>query len=219
MVGGVGQIDYTAFDGFDYVALGHIHASYLVGRPQVRYAGSPLCYHFNETRQPVKGPLLVELGEKGTEVQITRVQVEPLHVMRELRGTLEEVLAASEGSMGNEYIRIILTDQRVTAETAQVLRERLGSQGSIVMELVSDYREYSAACSGIGPKAKEQKLVEEYFADLYREKKAGAEPEPRDLELFRFAADQVREAEARGQTEEMFQSHAKELLKYILNQG
>ncbi len=219
MVGGVGQIDYTAFDGFDYVALGHIHASYPVGRPQVRYAGSPLCYHFNETRQPVKGPLLVELGEKGTEVQITRVQVEPLHVMRELRGTLEEVLAASEGSMGNEYIRIILTDQRVTAETAQVLRERLGSQGSIVMELVSDYREYSAACSGIGPKAKEQKLVEEYFADLYREKKAGAEPEPRDLELFRFAADQVREAEARGQTEEMFQSHAKELLKYILNQG
>ena len=33
MVGGVGQVDYRAFDGFDYVALGHIHAAFPVGRP------------------------------------------------------------------------------------------------------------------------------------------------------------------------------------------
>ena len=39
MVGGVGQVDYTAFDGFDYVALGHIHSAYPVGREAVRYAG------------------------------------------------------------------------------------------------------------------------------------------------------------------------------------
>lgn len=49
MVGGVVQVDYAAFDGFDYVALGHIHAAYPVGRKTVRYAGSPLCYHFDET--------------------------------------------------------------------------------------------------------------------------------------------------------------------------
>ena len=62
MVGGVGQVEYTAFDGFDYVALGHIHAACPVGRETVRYAGSPLCYHFDETRQRAKGPVLVELG-------------------------------------------------------------------------------------------------------------------------------------------------------------
>ena len=55
---------------FDYVALGHIHAAYPVGRETVRYAGSPLCYHFDETRQSVKGPILVELGAKGTEPAI-----------------------------------------------------------------------------------------------------------------------------------------------------
>ncbi len=64
MVGGVGQVDYRAFDGFDYVVLGHIHSTYPVGRDAVRYAGSPLCYHFEESKQPRKGPLLVELGKR-----------------------------------------------------------------------------------------------------------------------------------------------------------
>ncbi len=35
MAGGVGQMDYRVFDGFDYVALGHIHASCSVGRREV----------------------------------------------------------------------------------------------------------------------------------------------------------------------------------------
>ena len=52
MVGGVGHVEYTAFDAFDYAALGHIHAAYAVGRETVRYAGSPMCYHFDELRQP-----------------------------------------------------------------------------------------------------------------------------------------------------------------------
>ena len=218
MVGGVGQIDYRAFDGFDYVALGHIHASYPVGRAEVRYAGSPLCYHFNETKQPPKGPLLVELGEKGTGVEITRLCVEPFYGMRELRGTYGEVLAAGERETGDSYIRIVLTDQRVTAETAQILRNLFESRGSLVMELVSDYREYHAVRSGKDREAGEEKGVEEYFAELYREKKDGAEPDGKDLELFRFAAGEVREAEAKGWKEEVDQSHVEKLLDFLLEQ-
>ena len=92
-VGGVGQVDFTAFDGFDYAALGHIHAGYPVGRSGVRYAGSPLCYHFNETRQAAKGPLLVELGPKGTEPKLTLLPIEPLHRLRALEGSYEEIRA------------------------------------------------------------------------------------------------------------------------------
>lgn len=218
MIGGVGQIDYTAFDGFDYVALGHIHASYPVGRPEVRYAGSPLCYHFNETKQSLKGPLLVELGKKGSQVQITRLPIQPLCAMKELRGTYEEVLAAGERETKDTYIRIVLTDRRVTAEAAQILRSRLESRGCLVMELVSDYQEYHALRSGGEAGGREQKLVEEYFAELYREKKDGAEPDRKDLELFQFAAGQVREAEAKGQKGEVSQSHVEELLDFLLQQ-
>ena len=46
MVGGVGQIEHTVFEPFDYVALGHIHSSYPVGKDTIRYAGTPMCYHF-----------------------------------------------------------------------------------------------------------------------------------------------------------------------------
>ena len=98
-VGGVGQVDCAAFDGFDYAALGHIHAGYPVGRPEVRYAGSPLCYHFNETRQAAKGPLLVELGAKGAPVQIRLLPIEPLHRLRMLEGSYEEVRAELAGTV------------------------------------------------------------------------------------------------------------------------
>ena len=44
-IGYSGEVDYTAFDGFDYVALGHIHGMQAIGRDRVRYAGAPLQHH------------------------------------------------------------------------------------------------------------------------------------------------------------------------------
>ena len=117
MVGGIGQVDYSVFDGFDYVALGHIHSSYPVGRETVRYAGSPLVYHFNEIRQPAKGPLLVTLGEKGGEIRMERQEIPPLHRMREIRGTYEEIRTeALAKPWEKEYLKIVLTDTRLTPE-------------------------------------------------------------------------------------------------------
>ena len=115
MVGGVGQVDYTAFDGFDYAALGHIHSSYPVGREAVRYAGTPLAYHFNETKQPDKGPLLVTLPEKNGTLKIERQDIEPLHRMREIRDDYEKVRSAMLGNpWKNEYLKLILKDTRDT---------------------------------------------------------------------------------------------------------
>ena len=119
MVGGVGQVDYTAFDGFDYAALGHIHAAYHVGRASVRYAGSPLCYHFSETGQPAKGPVLVELGVKGEKPKIQTCLIPPLHPMREVKGSWEQLRDSELGqARENEYLRIVLTDRRISPEIA-----------------------------------------------------------------------------------------------------
>ena len=49
-VGGLDQVDASIFDGFDYVALGHLHGPQPIGRETVRYAGSPLKYSFSEVR-------------------------------------------------------------------------------------------------------------------------------------------------------------------------
>lgn len=218
MVGGVGQIDYRVFDGFDYVALGHIHASYHVGRREVRYAGSPLCYHFDEVRQPEKGALLVELGEKGSGVKITPLSVRPLHPMREIRGTYETILESLEQEKsGGEYLKIVVTDSRITPEMSELLRERCGSRDSIVMELVSEFREFDAVSALTGEYSRE-KLIEDYFVELYRERKGQAEPPEKDLALFQFAAEQTRDRELSEKREESLAADAEKLLAYILRQ-
>ncbi len=53
----------TAFDGVDYVALGHLHGRQRMSET-VRYSGSPLAYSFSEADQ-VKGSWLVTLGSES----------------------------------------------------------------------------------------------------------------------------------------------------------
>lgn len=195
MVGGIGQVDYTAFDGFDYAALGHIHAAYSVGRDTVRYAGSPLCYHFDETRQPSKGPLLVTLGEKGVEPNIERLIIPPLHPMRELRGTYEEVMAAASGSGSGEYVKIILTDRAMTPEINTYFEALFKSRGIVLMERVSEFQRFSGEVRQRELNEIQQRSVEELFIDFYTERANGA-PEDEDVELLRFAAELLRNSDA-----------------------
>lgn len=190
MVGGVGMVDYRVFDDFDYVALGHIHAAYPVGRPEVRYAGSPLCYHFEETRQAAKGPLLVELGPKGTAPRIETLSIAPLHPLRQLRGSYEELRRALlEGRERGEYLSLTLTHRRVSPEIAVFFREAAQARESQVLELQSDYEPFAAPGSESAP-AGEEKSVERLFAEFYAER-CGAEPEDEDWALLRCAAEQL----------------------------
>ncbi|MBD5517279.1 MAG: exonuclease SbcCD subunit D [Lachnospiraceae bacterium] len=219
MVGGVGQIDYRVFDGFDYVALGHIHSSYHVGRREVRYAGSPLCYHFNETRQPQKGPLLVELGKKNTQVRVKPQIIEPLHPMREIKGTFEGIRETVEGGRERgEYLRIVVTDRRITPEISDFLRELFRKRDSVVMELVSEYREFGNSDGVSGSSGRVEKSIEEFFAELYRERKDGVAPTEKDAELFRFVAELVQKADSADTGETALEKDADELLAYILRQ-
>jgi exonuclease SbcD len=110
-VGGLDQVDVSAFDGFDYVALGHIHSPQAIGRETVRYSGSPLKYSTSEWDQ-VKSVALVTLREKGN----VAVELLPLHPLRDLRrieGEIEKLLDPAVVAQGNpqDYIHAIYTDQ------------------------------------------------------------------------------------------------------------
>ncbi len=214
MVGGVGQVDDSVFEAFQYVALGHIHAAGAVGRKGVRYAGSPLCYHFNEIRQPEKGALLVELREPGTEPIVTPVHIPPLHPLRELKGPWE-VLRAAELAQERrgEYLRIVLTDSRVTPEIGDFFRDLAGARDSRVLELVSEY----APFAGQAPAAERQreKSVEELFAEFYAERRGGEEPAEEDLALLHFAGERLRHRESAGTAE---QRDIEALLQFLMRQ-
>lgn len=62
-VGSLGKISADMFDdGFDYVALGHLHVPQCVGgRESIRYSGSPIAMGFGEAKQQ-KQVLLVQFG-------------------------------------------------------------------------------------------------------------------------------------------------------------
>ena len=191
MVGGIGQIDFHCFDAFDYVALGHIHAAYPVGRESVRYAGSPLCYHFDETRQTRKGPLLVTLGEKGTEAQIECRVIPPLHPMRVVEGPYNEIRTAESASdRRNEYLSITLTDRPVTAEISTYLHSLYEARGSSLLELTSSYRAFAGgAGSFLTSQAVQSRTVDELFSDFYTERNNGTLPTEGERNFLAQAAE------------------------------
>ena len=214
MVGGLGQVDDRVFEGFSYVALGHIHAAGAVGRESVRYAGSPLCYHFDEVRQPKKGAVLVELGAPGTEPRIETLVIPPLHPLRELRGGWKELQAGELAlERRGEYLRVVLTDSRVTPEIGDFLRELARARDSRILELVSEYDPFTGQ---VGPaRGQQEKSVEELFADFYAERCGGEDPDEKDLALLYFAGERLRHREHTGAVEPQ---DIDALLQYILKQ-
>ena len=108
-VGTLDNVDVSAFDGFDYVALGHIHGPQRVGRDTVRYAGSPLKFSFSEVHHHKSVPL-VTLGD-GVEIEL--LPLVPRHDMREKRGRLAEILSPSAGERTDDFMHITLADDAV----------------------------------------------------------------------------------------------------------
>ncbi len=110
-LGGSDAVDVSAFDNFDYVALGHIHGPQKVGRDTVRYCGTPLKYSFSEANHK-KSVTLLELGAKGN-ISIRCIPLVPLHDMREIRGRYEDVASKKfyEGTDTGDYLHITLTDE------------------------------------------------------------------------------------------------------------
>ena len=111
LVGGLDNIDASVFDAYDYVALGHIHTPQKVGRETIRYCGTPIKYSFSEAAKD-KSVTIVELAEKGT-VQIQEHSLKPLHDLREIRGTYEELTARKNyaDTEVEDYLHITLTDE------------------------------------------------------------------------------------------------------------
>ena len=203
MIGGVGQVDYSAYDLFDYAALGHIHSSYPVGRDAVRYAGTPLCYHFSETGKTGRGFLEVDLGRKGEAPSVVKKEIEPLHRMRYFSGPKEKIMELLQSDPGRgEYIGITLTDERITPEIHHHFHTLLTARDSILMELISSFRAFGTAGLIPDEAAPESKPVEDLFAGLYREQNADVPPSDDEYEMMRYVGEMVRNRDPHEPPEE-----------------
>ncbi len=128
-VGGVDSVPAGAFDGVDYVALGHLHGAQRLAPgprgddagpgPVLQYSGSPLAYSFSE-RDHRKGTVLLTLGPEGV---LGSPEVVPAPVPRrltQLEGTLEEVLATAEHR--EDWVKVLVTDPARPSELVPRVR-------------------------------------------------------------------------------------------------
>ena len=128
-LGGMDNVDVSVYDAFDYVALGHVHRPQRVGRDTVRYSGSPLKYSFSEARYD-KSAALIELGEKepgddvGECVSFELIPLVPLHDVREVCGTLADVLAMGTAhDASQDYLHITLSDEHPQLDAMAKIHE------------------------------------------------------------------------------------------------
>jgi exonuclease SbcD len=121
-VGGAGQVPSSVFDGFSYVALGHLHGQQTLAG-HIRYSGSPLPYSFSEASHR-KGSWLVELDADGT----ARAELVPAPVYRRLNvlsDTLPELLSSPKyADFEDDFVSVTLTDPARPEAAMDALRAR-----------------------------------------------------------------------------------------------
>lgn len=162
-VGGLDNVEASCFDGFDYVALGHIHRPQKIGRYQVYYAGAPLAYSFSEAGG-VKSVNLVELKEKSN-LSVKQIPLRPLHEMRKIKGRLEdlmrpEVVAAADCQ---DYIRAEITDDEELIDPIDTLRTVYPN----IMQIVLSKNEQTEQREYVSRLEEKRKSIPELFKSFY----------------------------------------------------
>ncbi len=129
-------VDYSVpasvFAGdLSYVALGHFHRSQKVpaGAP-VWYSGSPLQLDFGEVGEEKQ--VLVVDADLGTPAKVTPVPLSSGRRLVRLRGTLEEVAAASESLSDDALVRVEIDEPR-RAGLADEVRELVPGVVEVVL--------------------------------------------------------------------------------------
>jgi exonuclease SbcD len=121
-VGGAETVHTSRFDGFDYVALGHLHRRQQVGAEHVRYSGSLMKYSFDEVHHK-KSAHLVEMDENG-ECEIERLPLTPTRDLRRLEGTLSEIQAGpSPDENEQDYVWVTLEDEGPVVDAMSRIRD------------------------------------------------------------------------------------------------
>lgn len=108
--------------GFDYVALGHLHGPQYRGGEHIRYSGSILKYSFSEARQH-KGVTLVDLDAGGV-TKIEQITLLPSREVRVLEGEIDALIAQGRTDKNaDDYLLVRLTDRHAILDPMGKLRE------------------------------------------------------------------------------------------------
>ncbi len=190
-VGGIGYAPAALFDGFGYVALGHLHGREVLAN-HLRYAGSALPYSFSE-KDHQKGSWLVEVGADGT-ASAEWVPAPVYRRLAELSGRLDDLLTADEhDAHAGDFLAVTLTDTARPEGAMERLRRRFPHILTLEFKpegMRADQRSYRERVSG-----RDDMAVAAEFVRHVR----NSDPSGRERELLGAAFTAVRLAHAAGE--------------------
>lgn len=165
-VGGTDNVETSAFEKFDYTALGHIHRPQNCKGDKIRYSGTPLKYSFSECKDQ-KSVTIVEFKEKGNH-SINTVLLKPLRDLVEIKGSYNEIMLRDfykDTTYQSDYVHITLTDE-------EDIPDAIGKLRTVYHNLMKlDYDNTRTRTANIieGADDIEKKTPYEHFSDFYEQ--------------------------------------------------
>ena len=179
-IGFATQVSASVFDGFDYVALGHIHKPQNVNG-HIRYSGTPMPYSFGKEESQEKSVTLLDTETMTQEI----VPLPLLHQRRTLTGTYEELLNPDcPEEVRTGYVRLNVTDTALGLELLSNLRQVYPHP------LVVSGKAYEGDGTSISLTMEEFEQMENDPSQVFRSfcrEEMGQEATPHFVELFEKA--------------------------------
>lgn len=135
-VGGTGTVDPAVFEGFSYVALGHLHRPQSVGGEAIRYAGSLFKYSFDEADH-AKSVDVVELNGDGT-FNRESVPLRPSRDVRRITGRFADLLRGAGTSGTGGVVSPGAGDAAGAADTPGGTRPGVGGRDDYLLVTLLD---------------------------------------------------------------------------------
>ena len=180
-VGFATAVSKDVFQGFDYVALGHIHKPQAIEN-HIRYSGSPLKYSFGAEESQEKGVVVVDTDT----MEIRFVPIALKRERRSVTGTFEELLARED--IRDDYLRLYVTDQYAGLELVGQLREKFPHLLEVYGKSLTEEGELSVLTVEELEEMKEEDIMIRFLAENF-----SAEPTCEQLQLFRDVLEWSRE--------------------------
>ena len=175
-VGSAGRVSALVLEGFDYVALGHLHRPQTVGgRSTMRYSGSPLPYGFAE----VDPKQVVIADVRPGDCQVEAVPIPVGRRVATVRGRFADLLADPDyDDLRSVFLRIELTDPAPVLDARRQLEARFPHLVEVV-RFATDRRADTLARPRTAAPPSPLELASWFWADV-----VGAEPGPEVTDVF-----------------------------------
>ena len=163
-VGGAGSVPMDLFDGFGYVALGHLHRPQELGNGRIVYSGTPMPYSFSEDHE--KSVRIVSTDGLGITSKIVASTVgRPVATIEE---TLENILSSSQFKKHEKsFVRIRITDPNFQVGVMERVRARFPFALELVQTSLTVQGQLNAERLQQLSKRSEEEVVHAYTGETW----------------------------------------------------